>query len=64
MKYFWSLWRRLFLIKLQAFKINGSDGVCFYLQAVMKSVLVKIKAFAMNGSDEVYDGACFISMTW
>ena len=58
-KYFLSLWRRLFSIKLQAFNINGSGGVCFYLQAVMESVLVKIEAFTMNGSDGVYDGACF-----
>ena len=56
---FWILWRRLFLIKLQAFNINSSGGVCFYLQAVMESVLVKIEAFTMNGSDGVYDGACF-----
>ena len=33
--------------------------VCFFLQAVMESVLAKIEAFIMNGSDGVYDGACF-----
>ena len=56
---FWSLWRSLFLIKLKAFNINGSVGVCFYLQAVMEFVLVKVEAFTMNDSYRVYDGACF-----
>ena len=46
-------------MKLQAFNINGSGGACFYLQAVMLSVLVKIEVFTMHGSDEAYDGAWF-----
>ena len=49
----------MFLIKLQAFNINGSGGVCFYLQSAMESVLVKIQVFAMKSSDGVCDGACF-----
>ena len=56
---FWSLWRRLFLIKLQTFNINGNGGVWFYLQAVMEFVLVKIQVFTMNGGDGVCDGGCF-----
>ena len=46
-------------MKLQAFKINGSGGFCFYLQAVMESGLVQIQDFAANGSDRASDGACF-----
>ena len=49
----------MFLVKLQVFNKNGSDGVCFYIQAVMESVLVKTGACTMNGSDGVYDRACF-----
>ena len=32
-------------------------GVCFWLQAVMESILVKIQAFNRNGSDGVCDKA-------
>ena len=35
------------LIKLRAFSINNSDGVCCYIQAEMESVLVKIQAFTI-----------------
>ena len=45
------------LIKLQTLNINGR--VCFYVQAVMVSVLVKTEAFTINGSDGVSVGACF-----
>ena len=38
---------------------ESREGVCFYLQVVMESVLVKIEIFTMNGSDGVYDGASF-----
>ena len=37
----------------------GSGRVCFYLQAVIESVLVKLQAFTINDSDEVCDEACF-----
>ena len=59
LKYFFKCVTETVLIKLEAFNINGSDGVCFYLQAVTESVLVKIKSFTMNGSHGDYDGACF-----
>ena len=49
-----------FLMRLQAFNINGSGGVCFYIRAVMESVLVKIENFTINGSDGFCDGACFL----
>ena len=45
------------LIKLQTLNKNGR--VCFYVQAVMVSVLVKTEAFTINGSDGVSGGACF-----
>ena len=53
------MWRRLFLIKLQAFNTNDSDGVYFCLQAVMESVLVKIQTFTIYGSDGICNGARF-----
>ena len=40
------------------FNVNGSGGVCFYLQAVLWSVSVKIQNIAINGSVGVCDGAC------
>ena len=46
-------------MRLQAFNANGSGGVCFYLQAVMESVLVNTEGFTINGSDGVCDGASF-----
>lgn len=33
--------------------------VCFYLQAVMGSVLLKLQAFTMICSDGIHDGVCF-----
>ena len=53
------MWRRLFLIKVQIFYINGSGGVCYYLQALMEPILAKIQTFTINGSDEICDKACF-----
>ena len=47
-------------MKFQPFNINDSGGVCFYLQAVMQSVVVKIEVFTMNGGNGVYGGACFV----
>ena len=40
-------------MKLQAFNINGSGEVCFYLQDEMESVLVNIQDFTVNGCDWV-----------
>ena len=44
---------RQFLIQIQAFDINDSGGVSYYLQTVMESVLVRIQTFTINGSDGV-----------
>ena len=46
-------------MKLQAFSTYASGGVCFYLQAVMKSVSVKIQDFILNCNNDVYYVACF-----
>ena len=44
--------------KLQAFHLNGTDRICFYLQAVIESLLVKLQTFTITGSGGGWGRAC------